>query len=435
MKKIELPYGDRIQTAELPDDIEIQYVEPFSAKAEEPLEVLLERAMENPYGSLKLEEMAKADDTVVIVVNDQTRPGPNDIIIAAIMKRLEKAGIKDEQVTVLFATGSHRDPTEEERKKIMGEEYYRRLRNVSHNCRDDEAMVYVGETASGLPVYVNRLVTECSLLITTGLIAPHHVAGFSGGRKSIVPGVAGLKTLHIHHSFPIYQYEPAMGYIYGNPFHEAAVEAAKIAKVRFIVNAVQDPHKNFFEFVAGDLEEAHAAGVELCKKVTEVRIPKYGDVIIASPGGFPRDIDLYQSQKALSVAEVIGAPNCTYIAVAECRDGFGEENFHRYMVETESVQRIIDRFAEEGFQIGNNKAFNFARALKKGRVIIVTDKIAKGDLEEAKLEGASTLQEAVDMSLAGKKAKVVTVIKTAANIVPIVEESCPVAEQTKNERK
>ena len=180
MKKIELPYGDRIQTAELPDDVEIQYVEPFSAKTEEPLEMLPEKAMEHPYGTPKLEQMAKADDTVVIVVNDQTRPGPNDIIIAAIMKRLEKAGIKDEQVTVLFATGSHRDPTEEERKKIMGEEYYHRLRSISHNCRDDEAMVYMGETASGLRVYVNRLVTECSLLITTGLIAPHQ------DRKSVV---------------------------------------------------------------------------------------------------------------------------------------------------------------------------------------------------------------------------------------------------------
>lgn len=422
MKKIELPYGDGLQTAEIPDDIEIQYVEPNRAEVKESLEVLLERAMEHPYGSPKLEEIANEKDRVVIVVNDQTRPGPNDMILNAIMNRLEKSGIKDEQVTVLFATGSHRNPTEEEREKIMGTKLYHRLKSVSHDCRDEQNMIYVGETESGLPVYVNRIVTECSLLITTGLIAPHHVAGYSGGRKSIVPGVAGLKTLHIHHSFPIYQYEPAMGYIYGNPFHEAAVEAAKIVQVKFIVNVVQDPHKNFFEFVAGDLEAAHAAGVEMCKNVAEARIPKYGDVIVASPGGFPRDIDLYQSQKALSVAEVIGAPDCTYIAVAECRDGFGEETFHRYMVETESVQGIIDRFAEEGFQIGNNKAFNFARALKKGRVIIVTDKISEAALKEAKLEGAQTLQKAIDMSLAAKKVKVITVIKAAANIVPIIEE-------------
>ena len=214
-----------------------------------------------------------------------------------------------------------------------------------------------------------------------------------------------------------------MGYIYGNPFHEIALNAAKVAGVKFIVNAVQDPHKQFFNFVAGDLEDAHAAGVAMCKEVSEVDIPLRGDIIVASPGGFPRDIDLYQSQKALSVAEVMGRKDCTFIIVAECRDGFGEETFRRWMVECPTVQSIIDRYAEEGFNVGNNKAFNYARALKKGRVIIVTGKIPQEQLNEAKLEWAPDLQTALTMASEQKKPEVITVMASAANIIPKVQEA------------
>lgn len=421
MQALRLPYGDGYQTASIDDSLKIQMIDPPIRPVTKSLEELLEYAMEHPYGTPLLENLAKPDDTVVIVMNDHTRPGPNPLILSAIMKRLEKAGIPDENITILFATGSHRAPTREEAIRIMGEKYYHRLNSIAHDCRDDAAMVNIGNTSEGVPVYVNRLITECSLLITTGLVAPIHTAGYSGGRKSILPGVAGLKTLHIHHSFPVYQYEPAMGFIYGNPFHEIALNAARKANVRFIVNAVQDPHKQFFNFVAGDLAEAHAAGVAMCKEVSEMPIPDRGDIIIASPGGFPRDIDLYQSQKALSVAELLGTENCTFIIVAECRDGFGEETFHRWMIECPTIQSIIDRYAEEGFNVGNNKAFNYARALKKGRVIIVTDKISKEQLAEAKLESAATLQEAIEMSLAERPAKVVTVLPQAANIIPVLK--------------
>ena len=421
MQALRLPYGDGYQTASIDDSLKIQMIDPPIRPVTKSLEELLEYAMEHPYGTPLLENLAKPDDTVVIVMNDHTRPGPNPLILSAIMKRLEKAGIPDENITILFATGSHRAPTREEAIRMMGEKYYHRLNSIAHDCRDDAAMVNIGNTSEGVPVYVNRLITECSLLITTGLVAPIHTAGYSGGRKSILPGVAGLKTLHIHHSFPVYQYEPAMGFIYGNPFHEIALNAARKANVRFIVNAVQDPHKQFFNFVAGDLAEAHAAGVAMCKEVSEMPIPERGDIIIASPGGFPRDIDLYQSQKALSVAELLGTENCTFIIVAECRDGFGEETFHRWMIECPTIQSIIDRYAEEGFNVGNNKAFNYARALKKGRVIIVTDKISKEQLAEAKLESAATLQEAIEMSLAERPAKVVTVLPQAANIIPVLK--------------
>ena len=422
MPEITLPYGNGSQQAWLPDTLLIQHVEAGKTEVRDSLETLLERAMQNPIGSQKLEDIAKPGDTVVIVVNDHTRPGPNRLIMQAIVARLENAGIADANVTVLYATGSHRAPTEKEMDEIIGREYRERFTMVAHDCKRDEDMIFLGETDTGMPVHVNRLATDCSLLICTGLIAPIHTAGYSGGRKSIVPGIAGLKTLHIHHSFPVYQYEPAMGFVEGNPFHEIALNAAKKAGVKFIVNAVQDPNKQFIDFVAGDLEHAHAAGVALCDAVSRVDIPRRADVVIASPGGFPRDIDLYQSQKALSVSEVIGTPGCTFIVVAECRDGFGEETFERWMIECASPQEIIDRYAAEGFNVGNNKAFNFARALKKGRVVIVSDRFTREQLERAKLEWAPSLQAAVDDALAGGRARTVSVLAQAANIVPRIVE-------------
>ncbi len=423
MQTIEMPYGDGFLSASLPDDVLIQQIDAPASVVSQSLDSLLESAMDHPVESQPLDALVKPDDTVVIVVNDHTRPGPNDKIVSAISRCLAAAGVPDDHVTILFATGSHRSPTEEEKRKIVGEDAYRRFRLVAHDCLDDANMAYIGDTDTGMPIYVNRLVTECSFLVTTGLIAPIHTAGYSGGRKSIVPGVAGLKTLHVHHSFPIYQYEPAMGFIYGNPFHEIALAAAKKAGVKFMVNAVQAPDKQFIGFVAGDLAAAHAVGVELCRKASTVEIPHRADVVIASPGGFPRDIDLYQSQKALSVAEVIGKQPCAFIIVAECRDGFGEETFRKWMIACASPDEIIRRYGEEGFNVGNNKAFNYARALKKGRVIIVTDRIPAEELRRAKLESAPTLQAAMDMCLAKGGGQIVSVLEHASNIIPKIMES------------
>lgn len=172
MQTITVPYGDGNQTAILPDSAVLQIIDPPVTPVTSPLEQLLEEAMEHPYGTPPLDQIAKPEDTVVIIMNDQTRPGPNPLILSAIMERLEKVGIPDQKITVLFATGSHRAPTDDEAVRIMGEAYYHRLKSVAHDCRRDEDMVCIGNTSNGVPVYVNKLVTECSLLITTGLIAP-----------------------------------------------------------------------------------------------------------------------------------------------------------------------------------------------------------------------------------------------------------------------
>lgn len=420
MAKISVPYGRTVQEADISDDIELQVIDVDVPKVTIPPELLLKEAMDNPIGSDRVENLVKKDEQILIVVNDHTRPGPNKIIVKELVTRIKSAGVPDENINFIVATGSHRASTREEINNIIGAEYQEKHKVIMHDCTDKENIVYLGKTSSGLPLFVNKAVIECSFLITTGLIAPHHAAGYSGGRKSIVPGVAGLDTLKIHHSLPIRPFEPAMGFIYGNPFHEAALEAAKKVNVQFMVNAIQDPHKQNIAFVAGNLEDAHAKGVDICKKVSEVEIQGLGDIVITSPGGYPRDSNLYQAQKALSVAEPLGKPDCVFILSAHAEDGIGEGVFREWLVHAETPLEVVERFRNEGYNVGSNKAFMYARAMTKGRVIIVSENVKEVELNEMMMEWAPNLQSAIEKACCGKIPEKIIVLPQAVNIIPHV---------------
>lgn len=418
MKEITVPYGKGFQSAYFPEKIDIEFIDLQGSDEIYEEEKLLMDAMDNPIGSPRLEEMISIDDKVLIVVNDHTRPGPSKLIVGEIVKRLSKLGLKTNQIRFIIATGSHRASTQEELINILGNEVVNNYEVINHQCKDDNNLVYLGESLYDVPIYVNRALSECTFCIVTGLIAPHHSAGYSGGRKSIVPGLAGFKTLKIHHSLPIRPYEPAMGFIYGNPFHEVALDVAKRTNTKFMVNAVQNPHKQNIAFVAGDLIEAHRKGVDICKEVSEVSIEEKADVVIVSPGGYPRDRNLYQAQKALSVAEKIGNPDCTFILVAESRDGLGEGVLKEWLSEANNPQEVIERFKSEGYDVGSNKAFMYARAMLKGKVIVVSEYLSKEELEEMMLDWAPTLQSAVDMALKRKEPNKALILPNAVNIIP-----------------
>lgn len=418
MSRIQVPYGKTYQEAEIEDSIPVQLIDPECAPVTESVDTLIEQALDHPIASEKLENIVTKQDMPLIIVNDQTRPGPNREMVEAIVRRLEKAGIPDTHMRIIIATGSHRAPTSEELDSLVGEDIHKRITVYSHDCKKNN--MYLGTTEGGLPIYVDKLVAEASFIITTGLVAPHKAAGFSGGRKSIVPGVAGIETLKIHHSLPIRPFEPAVGWMEENPFHQAALAAAKLVKVRFILNAVQDTHKQNVAVVAGDLAEAHAEGVRICREHNIVKCDKYGDVVIASPGGAPRDCNLYQGQKALATAELFAKKggDAVFILVAEAEDGIGPQLFQDWLIEGKDPQDIIERFRREGFDVGTNKAFEYARAMTKGRLIIVSENVDKEQIRRMKMECVSTLQEAIDMVTKEKKLEQVIVLPKAVNIIP-----------------
>lgn len=418
MTRIEVPYGATSQCAVIPDGIPVQVVDPDCPPVTETIEAKLEAALDHPMGTPRLEEMVTQTDHVLIIVNDQTRPGPNREMTEAVVGRLGRAGVPDSQIRIIIATGSHRAPTDKEIDLLVGEELHRRIAVFSHDCKKNN--VYLGTTEGGLPVYVDRMVAEASFIITTGLIAPHKAAGFSGGRKSIVPGVAGIETLRIHHSLPIRPFEPALGWMEENPFHLAACEAARLVKVRFILNAIQDPHKQNVAVVAGDLDLAHQEGVRICRQHNTVECDRFGDLVIASPGGAPRDCNLYQAQKALATAEVFARRDgeTTLILVACAEDGIGPKMFQDWLREGESPEAVIERFRKEGFDVGTNKAFEYARAMTKGKLVIVSENVDPETIRSMKMDWAPDLQTAIDQVCSRKKPEQVIVLPKAVSIIP-----------------
>jgi len=309
------------------------------------------------------------------VVNDITRSTATYKLLPHLIQELKEAGMREDQVQFLVATGTHRDNTPEELETMLGKDILRRFKVLNHHCQDDKIMVDLGKTSGGIPVVINRLFWEAEVKITTATIAPHQGAGFSGGRKSVLPGIASLATLKQHHGFSMRSDKPAMGWVEGNPFHENALEAAQMAKTDFILNTVQNHHKEITQVVAGDVEKAWLEGVKASREIFEVQVPYPADIVITTPGGFPKDIDLYQSQKSMASSELVVKEGGTVILLAECKDGVGARGFYEWMSAATCPQDVIDRFIREGYSIGASKAWLFSRCLKRSDLIVVSKHI------------------------------------------------------------
>ncbi len=383
----------------------------------------LNRAMDEPIGSLRLEDMARPESRVVVVVNDITRPTPSYRLLPPLLRRLTGAGVLEEHILILVATGTHRANTPEELVKMLGEEVCRKLRVVNHNCTDDTNLQHIGVTAGGVPVVINRQYLESDLRVLVSSIYPHQSAGFSGGRKSVMPGLSGLDALKVHHGPQVRPKNPSAGWLEGNPFHIGAREAARMAGVDFIFNVAQNQKKEVTRAVAGVMDEAWAEGVEACRSIYEVRVPSHADIVVVSPGGFPKDFNLYQAQKAMSTAEILVRQGGVIILMAQCPDGIGSQQFYEWMAEAGSPEEVVNRFNLEGFTIGSSKAFMFARGLTRARLIVVTKCIQAQTLEKMFASRADTFDRALAMAFetVGQDASVM-LVHSASDLMPVVEE-------------
>jgi len=397
--KITLPYGETSLAVEVPDDSRVVIPEDTAGIVDVRTEI--RRAIDHPIGTPLLTQLAAGKSDAVIVINDITRPAPSGIMLEELLRDLSLAGIKEDKVTVVIATGNHRPNTGEEIKGMIGPSLSSRLRVVNHDCDDPDNLTSLGHTDSGLPVWINTLVAKASIKILTGLITPHHGAGYSGGRKSLMPGVAGLKTLNQHHSLPIRPYHPAYGWMKGNPFHEEAVKVARKAGIDFILNVVKNSCGQVVAAVAGELETAHEHGVSICRKSWQLDLPHPYDVVIVTPGGYPRDIDLHQSQKAMSTAEMVVAADGAIVLLAECRDGIGK--YADWLKQAKTPREVIDRFECEGFtKDHSSKAFMCARALEHYSVHLFCDGIDMDEASQMFFKPTPTAQAAIDAALAEK---------------------------------
>ncbi len=415
--RVSIPVGQRKIEVMVPNLMGVIDAAPIPGVPDTRAEI--RRAIQNPISSPRLHDIAKGKKSAAIIVNDITRPYPGGPMILELAAELALAGFKDQDIFLVVAYGNHRKNTEAECRGMFGDEAVNRFRIVHHDAADPSRLVTIGKTSQGVPVQINKEFMEADVKIATGCITPHASAGFSGGRKSVMPGISGMDGLKRHHSFPIRPRDPRMGWLEDNPFHIEALAVARTAGVSFIVNAVENGERQLVSAVAGDLDAAHLAGVEVCKKIWAVTVPEKPDVVLVSPGGYPRDFDLHQSQKAVSCAELICKPGGRIILCAEAKDGVGK--FGGRMKEAAHPQEVVDQFEREGFQAdSSSKAYMWCRGLLNYSVAVAGSCVGKEELSQLFMDGFDTIQEAVDDAYAkyGKDATFL-VIPQAAEIIPV----------------
>jgi lactate racemase len=349
-----LPYGKtHVSVCVAGDRLAPREAEPADEKR------AVQDALDHPIGTAPLGKIVSSSERVAIVVNDITRLTRTDLILPPVIATLNAAGVPDRDISIVFALGIHRRQTAEERRRIAGEEIYARIRSFDHISTEDANLVEIGTTSFGNRVEINREVWEADRIILTGEIIYHLIAGYSGGRKSLVPGVAGFRTTTFNHRM-IFDANCRSGKLDGNPAHEDLLEACRMADPDFIVNVVPGPDGKLVRVVAGHYDLAHREGCRTVDAMLRVPADAPYDIVVASAGGFPLDIDLRQAHKGLENACQALRPGGSILFFAECPNGAGIGAFEEY------VRRYRDDFEmrealEREFVVGGHKAYWVAR--------------------------------------------------------------------------
>lgn len=416
MYNIKLPYGEDYLKGQIPFPYETVSI------SEEPLRhdslEEINRAIKNPIGA-SLNDICGAK-RVVIVTSDLTRPVPNKLILPTLLTELEAVGIKKEQVTLLIGTGLHRPSPPSEFIELVGEELAREINIISHDAWDEDNLEYLGDTSRGTPIVINKHYIEADAKIVLGVIDPHQFAGISGGAKGVSIGLGGEKLVQANHAMLSHP-KACLGNMDDNPVRMDIDEIGAKVGIDFIVNVVLNSKKEVVKAVAGHYIEAHKVGVDAARKTLQVQLCKPADLVIAASGGFPKDVNLYQAQKALLHAAVAVKEGGTIILASECREGVGEERFTVTMKKSKTPQEIMERFSQEEFRVGAHKAYLWGTSLLKARVILVSDGIDEETAKIMQVEKASTLEEAINLASADLPVNpIVYAMPKASSTIPMV---------------
>ena len=365
-------------------------------------------------------------EKVVIVTSDITRPTGSEIYLPLLVQRLNQAGVRDRDIEIIIALGIHRKQTEAEQRRIVGE-LYRRIKVSDHDCDAPGALVYLGDTARGIPVEVNRSVAEADRLILTGAVTFHYFAGFGGGRKSLLPGVSSRKSCMASH-FALLNIgegsgknpKAVTGNLEGNPVHEAMLEACAMRPPDFILNSVLTPDKRILAAFAGDWREAHLAGCRFYARAFSYPIPAQADLVVVSCGGFPKDINLIQAHKSMEYASRALKPGGVMILLAECRDGYGNATFFNWFSyascgELESALRMR-------YEINGQTAWSVKEKAERFRILLVS-KLPPAEVSAMGMIPAQTPQQALDLALPLlPEGFTAYLIPEGGTVLPVVEE-------------
>jgi len=415
MIELALPYDNKTITAKIEDDRFAGSLVSQAAtyRAEYSEEELVERSLDFPIASPKLEELAKGKKNIVIISSDHTRPVPSKIITPILLRRIRSVA-PDARIRILVATGFHRPSTKEELFSKYGEDIVAHEEIVMHYSERDEDMVTLGKLPSGGDLIINKVAMEADLLLSEGFIESHFFAGFSGGRKSVLPGISSYKTIMANHSGEfINDKHSRTGNLKHNLIHEDMAYAAKTAHLAFILNVVLDEDKKIIGSFAGDLEKAHKKGTVFVDSLSQVDAIE-SDITISTNGGYPLDQNIYQAVKGMTSAEATNKLGGTIIMVAGCRDGHGGEGFYHNIADVADPKEFLDKAIHTPRLETVPDQWTsqiLARILVNHHVILVSDLVDPQLVTDMHMALSTSLEDALEKAYdrEGKEAKVVVI--------------------------
>lgn len=421
--RVKLEYGRTGLEVELPDErvvgtLAIKPAPPLADPRQKLLELLA-----RPIGTLPLAELAKGKKSACILICDITRPVPNSLLLPPILATLEQAGIPRDQILILIATGLHRPNEGAELVELVGPEIAANYRIENHHGKVLDEHTYLGTTDRKVPVWIDSRYVNADLKITTGLIEPHLMAGYSGGRKLICPGIAALETVKVWHGPDFLEHPKAdCGFLDGNPVHEENTRIGRMAGCDFIVNVTLDADRRVTSVVAGDMEQAFLEGVRFIENVVKAEVAEECDVVVTSSAGYPLDTTFYQAVKGLTGALPIVKQGGTIILAASLSEGIGSPEFQQLFKENATLPGFLQRIlGKDYFVMDQWQLEELAKVCRKAKVKIVSDGLSSEILNGLFVEAAPTVEQAVADSLAeyGPQARI-AVIPKGPYVLPVV---------------
>jgi len=430
MKEFRLKYGKKEVTFKVPEDQLLYEITGRDVNPVPDLKSAYRYALEHPIDSPPLREVVKPGEKVAITVSDITRAWQKtDQTLPILMETLNEAGVADENITIIIAVGGHRQNTEEECIGLCGKEVCRRAKVVNHNAWHTDNMVYLGKTAGGTEVSVNKIIQEVDKLILTGGVVYHYMVGYGGGRKSILPGIASIGTIQQHHMFAM---GPELGtginphtapkITRGNEAHEEMMEIAALVKPDFIVNIVPNLEDEIAGIFAGNWVSAWLEATRLVDEMCGVEIEEEADIVIATAGGYPKDINLYQSAKTMDNARYAMKKGGAAIILSECPDISEPEDFFAWFDYPSTLE--MERALRENFTIAGWTALKELECHDKGHYILFTRKENADIARRARLHPVSNMRAALEIAYkkCGTRHPKITVMPQAANTLPILKD-------------
>jgi len=416
-----LPYGERQIEFELPGYENISELKINTSKNINTGIKLIQNALKSPFINT-LPDIINSKSIIAIAVSDLTRPVPNKLILPLLLDELIKRGAAKDKIKIIVGTGKHRAHNKKDFLQLLGEKICEQYNIISHNAEDKKSHTFLGYTSNRTPISIEKNFVEADLRIITGMIDPHQFMGFTGGLKAVTIGLGYKDTITANHKL-MFNKMARLGNVKENLPRSDVDKIRNYLKIHFSINVILGDNNEIIKVLAGNEKDVWKQGVSFLRKRIFKVVKNPVDVVIASAGGYPKDIDLYQAQKALASAELIVKDGGSIILVAECREGIGNKDFLSWMKKYDSADEVIKHFRDSEFMLGAHKAYLFSNTLLKANVSIVSDKLSPELSSILKAPIFPTMQQAISHVFSKEKSNCqVAIIPKASSIIPYINQ-------------